>query len=439
MDQMIPESYKRYGNYVNSSRAFPLIDDGLKPAERRILLTAQIVANNKLVKSARIDGTCTARFHPHGSVYGTIVQLVKNGHLIGQGNFGNNLGVEPSPAAAMRYTECMLPKFTHNLAFKYLDYVPWVEGELENEPSFLPAMFPFCLMGSEYTQGIGFGFRTFIPCYTLEDLMKRLMWLIQPDKKKPTIVPISDCKVLATEDDLEQLLTTGKASIKVEGVIVIDKKNCRARVKSWPPGRRFESFLTRFKKELDNYDIGFIDQSNGEVGTAIDFTVLKTRNRDKIFTDFVKKLKIVSKGSVSFEIIAVDLNNNVRLTSVDDMLRAAFYNFATTNTVMLNHKISKNSELMIQLQNLEKIKKPLSEVLSKGKFTKDNLHLHIAYIAKQSKLKDEVVKDLLTKYRIHRLFTVDTDVTDLVENEKELQHNLKNVDEYVLNQYTELS
>ena len=47
------------------------------------------------------------------------------------------------------------------MAFKLVKYVPWVQTELDDkEPAYLPTMFPVCLMGKEYTQGIGFGYKT---------------------------------------------------------------------------------------------------------------------------------------------------------------------------------------------------------------------------------------------------------------------------------------
>ena len=175
MDKNVPEFYRSYGKYVNAFRAFPLDLDGLKPVERRVLLSAYQIASERFVKSARVDGHCLGHYHPHGTSYGTIVQLVRQGFLSGQGSFGANIGVEPTPPAAMRYTGCRLSKTTKSLAFKLIKYVPWQLGELdEKEPLFLPTMFPLCLLGEEYTQGIGFGYKTFIPCFKIEDLYKRI-------------------------------------------------------------------------------------------------------------------------------------------------------------------------------------------------------------------------------------------------------------------------
>ena len=67
MDKLIPAMYRTYGQYVNAFRSFPLIDDGCKPVERRVLLSSYEVARDKFVKCARIDGMTIARYHPHGT------------------------------------------------------------------------------------------------------------------------------------------------------------------------------------------------------------------------------------------------------------------------------------------------------------------------------------------------------------------------------------
>ena len=124
MDTIIPSFYKRYGKYINSSRSFPLSIDGLKPVERRVLLSTYDIARERLTKCFKIDGHTVGNYHPHGTSYGTIVQLVKQGFLTGQGNFGTNIGVDPCPPAAMRYTEAKLSKETFDMVFKLIKYVP---------------------------------------------------------------------------------------------------------------------------------------------------------------------------------------------------------------------------------------------------------------------------------------------------------------------------
>ena len=261
MDRLVPQAYRKYGLYVNNSRALPLKDDGLKPVERRILLTAYLVARDKFVKSARITGTCMAKFHPHSDAYGTLVQMVNQNFVVGQGNWGNTLGVDPSGAAASRYTEAKLSKETDNMAFELINHVPWSESELDDEPEYLPTRFPFCLMGIKATEGIGFGFSTYIPCYSNEDLKRRLFWLLSGKKgTEPIISPKTSCKITSPPSALQELLTTGKAKINLQGNISASAVQCKVVIKSWPEGRSFQSILNKgpIKKQLESMDIGFI-------------------------------------------------------------------------------------------------------------------------------------------------------------------------------------
>ena len=438
MDVLVPKMYMEYGKYVNSYRSFPLNIDGLKPVERRVLLSAYQIAREKLVKSVRVDGHCVGHFHPHGGCYGTISQLVRQGFLDGQGNFGTNLGIEALGPAAPRYTECKMSKETVELAFKYIKYVPWVESELDNEPEYLPTMFPFCLIGQEYTQGIGFGYKTFIPCYKVEDLRERLLYLLKIKKDRPIIKPITNCKILSKNDELDTLLTTGKLSMRVQGVIEVNNTASKAILKSWPPGRRFESYLNKFSKELENGDIGYIDSSNERVGTKIEFDVLKQRNRVAIFSKFIAKLKEVVKGNISFETIVVDRHNNVKATSIDELLLNTYNYYTSVNETMLQQEINRYNELINEYNTLAKIRKPLADALSWGRFDKEHMEEIITGVSEVSEVKPEIVKMLISKYKIQKLITLNIDTKEITDKVQELQADFNNIQNYVLNQYGEV-
>jgi DNA gyrase/topoisomerase IV subunit A len=395
-----------------------------------VLLSAYKIAREKLVKSRQVDAYTIGHYHPHGECYGTVVQLVRQGFLIGQGNFGTNVGVEPVGPAAPRYTECRMHPKTIEMAFKYVKHVPWIDTELgDTEPAYLPTMFPICLMGTEYTQGIGFGFKTFIPCYDIKDLYQRLLWLLGIRKRKPTIVPISDCNIIDDKKQLEKLLTTGKSRIEVEGIVEINKRNNTASIKSWPPGKRFQTFLNKFDKELSDGMIGFTDLSVEE--TNIVFQVIRERNRDKIFEQFLEKLYEVNKGFISFELIVVDTDSKVITKSVDQMLLDTYELFKQTNENMLKHEIGNIDNIIIEYQTLVKIRPVLSRCIGKKMSTDKTL----AEIENKTGVAQEVSKGLMSKYKISKLLTIDTDTSDLNKSKKELQHHLATLNEYVLEQY----
>jgi len=432
MDKNLPHLYRDYGQYSNY-RNFPLDIDGLKPVERRVLLSAYKIARQKFVKSRQVDAYTIGHYHPHGECYGTIVQLVRQGFLTGQGNFGSNVGVEPVGPAAPRYTECKISPKILDLAFKYIDHAPIVETELgDKESLFLPTMFPVCLMGSEYTQGIGFGFKTFIPCYELKDLHQRLLWLLGIRKRKPIINPITDCTITSTSDVVESLLTTGKAKIEVEGIVEENTRNNTLTLKSWPPGKRFESMLNKFSAELDSGMVGFTDLSVDE--TKIVFQVLRERNRDKIYQEFLVKLKGAVKGTISFETTVVDINHKVLVKPIDQMLLDTYNMFTEMNEAMLNHEISKLNGKITEYNTLEMIRKPLSHCIQNNW----DIPTTLDTIAKETPVDKETALEMINKYRISKLMTLDTDTTELQNKLAVFAENLQNLTDYVLDQYKEI-
>jgi len=364
--------------------------------------------------------------------YGTIVQLVRQGFLIGQGNFGSNVGIEPTGPAAPRYTECKMAQRTIDLAFKYISYVPEIPTEMGDiEPAYLPTMMPICLIGNEYTQGIGFGYKTYIPCYTYKSLKDRLMWLLGHRKTEPIPVPISDCLVTASPDDLKELLTTGKSKINVEGIIEENPKQNTVTLKSWAPGKRFESILSKFSKELEAGLIGFTDLS--AVETDIVFQVLRERNRDKIYQEFVEKLKEVIKGSISFEIIVVDSNNKVITKSVDNLLLDTYKMFHAVNEKMIKEEISRLTDVIEEYNLLDIIRPTLAKCIGLGM----DIESTMAEIARAKMMTDvSGVRNLIDKYKIKKLLTYILDTNELVAQRDGLSNTLKDLDKFLIDQYS---
>lgn len=428
MDSTLPELYKDYGIYSNW-RNMPSAIDGLKPVERRVLYAAYKIARNKLVKSRQIDAYTIGHYHPHGECYGTVVQMVKQGFLEGQGNFGTNVGTEFMPPAAPRYTECAMKQKTIDLAFRYINTVPLIETELNDyEPEFLPTMFPLCLIGKTYTQGIGFGFRTYIPCYEEKDLYKRLLWLLGKRKTKPIVSPITDCIILSDNNVLDELLKTGTAKIEVQGVLDINIRTSTVALKSWPPGKKFQSILNKFSKELNDNMIGFTDLSSET--TNIVFQVLRERNRSKIFEAFIEKLKEAVTGFISFENTIV--NNNVPIVSpIDKMLLNTHKVFSSINKITLEKNIEVLSQTISEYEMLEKMKEPLTDSLAKKLEYDDS----VRYISEKTEITQKNINELLQKYRIKKLLTLNTDTTQLQNERTTHSNNLKDLDTFILTQY----
>ena len=178
--ELMQKSYIDYSMSVITARAVPDVRDGLKPVQRRVLYAMEQLGLNydkPHRKSARIVGDTMGKYHPHGdsSIYDTLVVLeqdFKKGMALvdGHGNFGS---IEGDGAAAMRYTEAKLKKFTQDVYLADLDknvvdFMPNFD-ETEKEPVVLPVRVPNLLVNG--SEGIAVGMTTNIPTHNLGEVI----------------------------------------------------------------------------------------------------------------------------------------------------------------------------------------------------------------------------------------------------------------------------
>lgn len=194
-------SYLTYAMSVIISRALPDVRDGLKPAQRRIL-----VAMNDLnlgpasarVKCAKISGDTSGNYHPHGEsvIYPTLVRMAQNWvmreTLIDkQGNFGSLAGLPP---AAMRYTEARLSAVAadllQDLDLNTVDFVQTYDQK-RTEPVVLPCKIPNLLING--STGIAVGMATSVPPHNLRETCRAVITLIDnPDSTFDDILEVME-------------------------------------------------------------------------------------------------------------------------------------------------------------------------------------------------------------------------------------------------------
>ena len=241
--EVMQKSYIDYAMSVICARALPDARDGLKPVQRRVLYAMDqlhLSHDKPHRKSARIVGDTMGKYHPHGdsSIYDTLVVLAqefKKGMALidGHGNFGS---IEGDGAAAMRYTEARLKKFTEEVYLADLDkdvvdFIPNFD-ETEKEPEVLPVRVPNLLING--AEGIAVGMATNIPPHNLgevidavtaymennqittEELMKRM-----PGPDFPT------GGIVANQSELLDIYESGTGKIKLRGKLVFEKGKSR--------------------------------------------------------------------------------------------------------------------------------------------------------------------------------------------------------------------
>jgi DNA gyrase subunit A len=183
-------SYLDYAMSVITARALPDVRDGLKPAQRRVLVAMHdlnLAPNRGYRKCAKIAGDASGTYHPHGEavVYPTLVRMAQPFNMRyplvdGQGNFGS---VDGDPPAAMRYTEARLTplamEMLADMDMDTVDMVPNYDGTRE-EPTVLPGRFPNLLCNG--SAGIAVGMATNMAPHNLGEVVDALQHLIQqPD------------------------------------------------------------------------------------------------------------------------------------------------------------------------------------------------------------------------------------------------------------------
>jgi DNA gyrase subunit A len=186
-------SYLDYAMSVITARALPDVRDGLKPAQRRILVAMQdlnLAPNRGYRKCAKIAGDTSGNYHPHGEavVYPTLVRMAQPFNMRyplvdGQGNFGS---VDGDPPAAMRYTEARLTplamEMLADIDMDTVDMAPNYDGT-RDEPTVLPGRFPNLLCNG--SSGIAVGMATNMPPHHLGEVVDALHHLI--DNPEATI------------------------------------------------------------------------------------------------------------------------------------------------------------------------------------------------------------------------------------------------------------
>ena len=338
MQKVIPIFYSEYGRYISRFRAVPLYIDALKPVERRLLLSLNDVARNKFVKSAKVIGHVIGTYHPHGdaSAYGTLVDMVKRGMALGEGNFGVS-GLEDDPPAAMRYTEVKSQPWINNMAFKYCkpEFVPWEDLELEVEPIYLPSPLPIGLIGSGIIIGISF-YTTSIPRYNHKDLTKRLVWLLEktkgdlstfnvdwekplnPKKFGPLIKPsIENCNVQESEPNaFYKILLHGTGSIKIYPNGDIDTKKKVIHIRGKSPIRHGFNVLT---KKCDGIDSKGKSLKSGKIDAKIK-DISKEITDIAVFPDKPRSQDLNALATEVWEVVSPNINFNCQFCSEDGRL-----------------------------------------------------------------------------------------------------------------------
>lgn len=154
--------------------------------------------------------------------YGSLVKMaqVDPSFIVTQGNFGSR----DYGASAHRYTSAGLSKLAY-LNYEFADYADMKAGELDGyeEPVSLPCLIPFAFLAA--TEGLGSGIASSVPKLDPISMIDSILEYLKDGViKNYPIIDLGGRVVLtSSQDDVDNLLLSGRGSIRYHGAIEIDE------------------------------------------------------------------------------------------------------------------------------------------------------------------------------------------------------------------------
>ena len=369
--EVMQKSYIDYAMSVICARALPDVRDGLKPVQRRVLYAMDELGLNydkPHRKSARIVGDTMGKYHPHGdsSIYDALVVLeqdFKKGMALvdGHGNFGS---IEGDGAAAMRYTEAKLKKFTQEVYLSDLDknvvdFVPNFD-ETEKEPEVLPVRIPNILVNG--AEGIAVGMTTNIPPHNLGEVIDAVKYYM--DHPRATTEELMQFiqgpdfptgGLVINKKELVDIYTSGTGKIKLRGKVEFEKGSKGTRDKlviSEIPytmiGANIGKFLSDVVGLLENKlttDIVDISNESSKEGIRIVLELKKNTDVERLKNLLYKKTKLEDTFGVNMLAVVDGRPETLSLRRIIEEHTKFHYEINTRKYTTLLQKLYDHKEI----------------------------------------------------------------------------------------------
>lgn len=370
--ELMQKSYIDYSMSVITARALPDVRDGLKPVQRRVLYAMDQLGLNydkPHRKSARIVGDAMGKYHPHGdsSIYETLVVMAqdfKKGMALvdGHGNFGS---IEGDGAAAMRYTEAKLKKFTQDVYLSDLDknvvdFVPNFD-ETEKEPAVLPVRIPNLLING--ADGIAVGMTTNIPPHNLGEVVDAVCAYMD-NENITTEELMQNCigpdfptgGLVVNKSELTNIYETGAGKIKLRGKVEFEpgkKKSDRDKlviteIPYTMIGANIGKFISDVVDLIENKkatDVVDISNESSKEGIRIVLELKKNADVEHLKNLLFKKTKLEDTFGVNMLAIVNGRPETLGLKKIIEHHINFQYELATRKYTTLLNKELENKEI----------------------------------------------------------------------------------------------
>ena len=472
--ELMKKSYIDYAMSVIISRALPDVRDGLKPVQRRTLYDMYelgIRYDRPYRKCARIVGDTMGKYHPHGdsSIYEALVVMAqdfKKGMVLvdGHGNFGS---IEGDGAAAMRYTEARLTKFTQEICLadldkNVIDFGPNFD-ETEKEPLVLPVRVPNLLVNG--AEGIAVGMATSIPTHNLGEVIDAVKAYMKNDaistKQLMRYVKGPDFPtggIVVNKDDLLNIYETGQGKIKIRGKVETEelKGGKKQLVITEIPYTMIGSGIGKFlndvcalvesKKTTDIVDIS--NQSSKE-GIRIVLELKKGADVENLKNMLYKKTRLEDTFGVNMLAVADGRPETLGLKKIIEYHVDFQFDLATRKYKTLLAKEQEKSEVQEGLIKACDVIDLIIEILRGSKSVKDARACLVNGVTDNIRFKSAISKKMaallrfterqataILEMRLYRLIGLEIEALRM-----EHEQTLKNIARYedILNNYDSMA
>ena len=421
---LMKKSYIDYAMSVIIARALPDVRDGLKPVQRRTLYDMYelgIRYDKPYRKCARIVGDTMGKYHPHGdsSIYEALVVMAqdfKKGQILvdGHGNFGS---IEGDGAAAMRYTEARLTKFTQEVCLSDLDknvidFGPNFD-ETEKEPLVLPVRVPNLLVNG--AEGIAVGMATSIPTHNLGEVIDAVKAYMKNDavstKQLMKYIKGPDFPtggIVVNKDDLLNIYETGQGKIKIRGKVEVEelKGGKKQLVISEIPYTMIGTGISKFLNDVANLietkkttDIVDISNQSSKEGIRIVLELKKGADVENLKNMLYKKTRLEDTFGVNMLAVADGRPETLGLKKIIEHHVDFQFELATRKYQTLLAKEKEKSEVQEGLIKACDVIDLIIEILRGSKSVKDARACLVNGVTDNIKFKSNISKKMAALLR----------------------------------------
>lgn len=433
--ELAKNNYTDYSKYVAQGRSYPSLYDGAKSSYRRAIYGMYLNKTSKKVKVAELAAHALP-YHPHPtSVSGVIIQLGDGGNKLKlmetQGNWGDSSrGIE---ASAERYIEGKLSALAEHMFCDSIEYAEMIPGEIDKpEPKALPALLPLCFING--SSGIPSGLPTLnVPTLDIMGMIDYYLEILAAKdldyKPKKYPKPNLEIDILSSIEDWNNVMNTGKGSIRTAPRMTIDSMNVIT-ITGLPKTKSVDHIRKIIEKEILLDKIDLRDESAEEIKFVIEKVPHKQCDMKEIFKRLYTKLQ----SSETYNMAFFDEEKIYVPCSFNKVVRTNLQYLIDTH----QNRIAKELEqLRIRLRVLEIIEEMKKGNALKGLFDLD-YNSALEYIQSKYKADKDIASKVLQKPLSYLTKEHGQEIIDLQEDIKSLEADKNDIYDFLTRKYKAL-